>query len=90
VENAVREHPAVEDAVVFGVPDPKWREGVKAVCVLCKGAALTPRELIDFVGRRIARYKKPGYVEFSDALPAGPDGSVGREKAKERYGGAQG
>lgn len=90
VENAVLEHPDVEDAVVFGVPDPKWKEGIKAVCVLSKGAALKPRELIAFVGERIARYKKPQYVEFVDALPTKPDGSIDREKVKEAYGGEQG
>lgn len=90
VENAVLEHPDVEDVVVFGVPDPKWKEGIKAVCVLSKGATLKPRELIAFVGGRIARYKKPQYVEFVDALPTKPDGSPDREKVKETYGGEQG
>ena len=32
VEKAILEHPAVEMTVVFGVPDPKWKEGIKAVC----------------------------------------------------------
>ena len=87
VEKAVLEHPDVEAVVVFGVPDPKWKEGIKAVCVLSGGATLTAKDLIAFVGDRIARYKKPQYVEFVAALPEKPDGTVDREKVKETYGG---
>ena len=64
VEKAILEHPAVEKTVVFGVPDPKWKEGIKAVCRLKAGQTLEPRELIAFVGARIAGFKKPQYVEF--------------------------
>ncbi len=90
VEKAVLEHPDVEAVVVFGVPDPKWKEGIKAVCVLSEGAALEAKDLIAFVGDRIARYKKPQYVEFVAALPEKPDGTVDRDKVKEQYGGDQG
>ncbi|OPX41191.1 MAG: hypothetical protein B1H13_03500, partial [Desulfobacteraceae bacterium 4484_190.3] len=34
VEKVILEHPAIEKVVVFGVPDPKWKEGIKAVCQL--------------------------------------------------------
>ncbi len=88
VEKTVLEHPEVEAVVVFGVPDPKWKEGIKAVCVLSKGSILTARELIAFVGDRIARYKKPQYVEFVETLPLKPDGSADREKVKEQFGGS--
>ncbi len=87
VEKAVLEHPDVENVVVFGVPDPKWKEGIKAVCVLAKGTSLQPRDLIDFVGQRIARYKKPQYVEFVDELPMAAGGAIDREAVKQKYGG---
>ncbi len=90
VEKAVLEHPDVEAVVVFGVPDPKWKEGIKAVCVRSEGADLTAEALIAFVGDRIARYKKPQYVEFVASLPLKGDGVVDREKVKEIYGGEQG
>ncbi len=89
VENAILEHPAVEETVVFGVPDPKWKEGIKAVCLLKKGERLEARELMEFVGRRIARFKKPQYVEFADKIPHLEDGSPDRAKIKELYGGEQ-
>jgi acyl-CoA synthetase (AMP-forming)/AMP-acid ligase II len=86
VEKVILQHPAVERTVVFGVPDPKWKEGIKAVCQLKKGEKLEPQELIDFVGARIARFKKPQYVEFVDELPLLEDGSPDRAKVKELYG----
>ena len=90
VEKAILDHPAVEKTVVFGVPDPKWKEGIKAVCQLRDGQTLEPQELIAFVGTRIASFKKPQYVELVSELPQLEDGSVDRAQVKELYGGPQG
>ena len=89
VEKAVLEHPSVEKVVVFGVPDPKWKEGIKAVCQLKAGKTLAAGELIKFVGQRIASFKKPQYVEFVAELPLLKDGSPDRAKVKALYGGPQ-
>ena len=89
VERVILQHPAVERTVVFGVPDPKWKEGIKAVCELKTGRTLGSRELIDFVGQRIARYKKPQYVEFVTDLPLLEDGTPDRAAIKSMYGGDQ-
>jgi long-chain acyl-CoA synthetase len=89
VEKAILEHPAVEKTVVFGVPDPKWKEGIKAVCQLKPGQTLTDRELARFVGERIASYKKPQYVEFVAEIPLLADGAPDRAKVKEAYGGGR-
>ncbi len=89
VEKAILEHPAVEMTVVFGVPDPKWKEGIKAVCKLKPGRTLAAKDLIKFVGERIASYKKPQYVEFVGEMPLLANGTPDRFKIKERYGGKQ-
>jgi acyl-CoA synthetase (AMP-forming)/AMP-acid ligase II len=89
VEKAILEHPAVEETVVFGVPDPKWKEGIKAVCRLKAEQTLEPRELIAFVGSRIASFKKPQYVEFVSEFPQLKDGSADRVRVKEMFGGEQ-
>ncbi|OGR17574.1 MAG: hypothetical protein A2X81_19305 [Desulfobacterales bacterium GWB2_56_26] len=86
VEKVILLHPAVAKTVVIGVPDPKWKEGIKAVCQLHEGQKLTAAELIRFVGERIASFKKPQYVEFVEALPARNDGSIDREQVKSQYG----
>jgi acyl-CoA synthetase (AMP-forming)/AMP-acid ligase II len=86
VERVILEHPAVEAVVVFGVPDPKWKEGIKAVCKLKAGASPSPREIIQFVGERIASYKKPQYVEFTDDFPIMENGLPDRLAIKQRFG----
>ena len=61
VGKVVLEHPAVLEVSVIGVPDPKFGEGIKAVCVLkpmgtgCGTMSPSAQELIDFVAGRIAR-----------------------------------
>ena len=87
VEKVILQHPAVEKVAVFGVPDPKWKEGIKAVCQLKSNKKLDARELIQFVGERIAGYKKPQYVEFISDFPSLEDGSPDRAEIKNLYGG---
>ena len=89
VEKVILQHPAVAKTVVFGVPDPKWKEGIKAVCQLKKGESLEAAELIEFVGQRIARFKKPSFVEFTAELPMLKDGTPDRARIKELFGGSQ-
>ncbi len=85
VERVILEHPAVEQAVVFGVPDPTWKEAIKAVCILKKDQELDGRELISFVSQHIASYKKPRYVEFVSEFPLLKDGSPDRAQIKALY-----
>jgi acyl-CoA synthetase (AMP-forming)/AMP-acid ligase II len=85
VERALLEHPAVDQAVVFGVPDAQWGEAVQAVCVLKRGQTMAAEELIEFVGTRIARYKKPKHVVFAGELPRTASGGMDRAAAKARY-----
>jgi acyl-CoA synthetase (AMP-forming)/AMP-acid ligase II len=88
VEKVILDHPAVSQTMVFGVPDPKWKEGIKAVCILKAGQELTGKALIEFVGSRIARYKKPQYVQFVESLPT-KNGAIDRAAVKDLYGGEQ-
>jgi acyl-CoA synthetase (AMP-forming)/AMP-acid ligase II len=85
VENAIRQHPAIAEVVVIGVPDPQWSEAIKAVCVLRAGARATADEIIDFVAASIARFKKPKYVVFVDRLPTTGDGEIDRLSVKSRH-----
>ena len=50
VEKAILEHPAVVETVVIGVPDPKWKEGIKAVCVLKEGETIEAQSVDQFCG----------------------------------------
>jgi acyl-CoA synthetase (AMP-forming)/AMP-acid ligase II len=86
VEAVILDHEAVVEVSVIGVPDPKFGEGIKAVCVLAAGASLSAEELAEFVAERIARYKKPRYVEFVPELPKNTDGCIDRSQVKALYG----
>jgi acyl-CoA synthetase (AMP-forming)/AMP-acid ligase II len=86
VEKVIIEHPAVMEAVVIGVPDPQWGEAIKAVCVCAPGQHVTAAELIEFVGGRIARFKKPKHVTFVPALPKTAAGVIDRQKVKDAHG----
>ncbi len=86
VEKIILQHPVVEDTAVIGVPDPKWKEGIKAVCQLRSGETLEIADLIRFVGERIASFKKPQYVEFIESFPRKEDGTIDRETVKSLYG----
>ena len=86
VETVVVQMPGVTGVCVYGVPDARWGEAVKAVVEAKAGAAPTAQQVGDFVGERIARFKRPQIVVFTDALPRGADGSVDRDAVKARWG----
>lgn len=66
VENALAEHPAVDQVAVIGVPSDTWGEAVHAIVVLNKGMVATAEDLIEFVRHRLAGFKVPKSLEISD------------------------
>jgi long-chain acyl-CoA synthetase len=85
VEDVLYKHPAVAEAAVIGVPDPKWVERVHAVIALKAGARVTEKELIAFCKEHIASYKTPKSVEFVDSLPKNPQGKILKKEIRGRY-----
>lgn len=85
VERAITDHPAVLDAAVFGVPDAKWGESVKAVVELSSGASTSEAELIEWCKERLARYKCPKSVDIVDALPRNPTGKLLKRDLRKPY-----
>jgi long-chain acyl-CoA synthetase len=85
VERVLREHPAVADVCVVGVPDERWGETVKAVAVPTPGHEIEPGTLIDFARNRLAHYKCPTSVDVVDALPRNASGKVLKRQVREPY-----
>jgi long-chain acyl-CoA synthetase len=86
VESVVCAHPAILEAAVIGVPDPKWGETIRAVVVPRPGAALTGDELIAWCRGRLTAFKCPTSVVITDVLPKGGTGKVQKGVLRERFG----
>jgi 2-aminobenzoate-CoA ligase len=86
VETVLSSHPAVREAVVFGLPDATRRETVAAFVVLNQGFSPSDglrRELQDWVKSRLAPYKYPRRLDFIDAIPRDSVGKVQPRILKE-------
>ncbi|MDH3211445.1 MAG: AMP-binding protein, partial [Myxococcales bacterium] len=85
IEIELHRHPAVYDCAVIGVPNEEWGEEVKALVQLKPGARATAEELQEFLGQRLADYKRPRSVDFVDELPYNPTGKLLKRELRRRY-----
>jgi len=76
VEQALMQHPDVQDSAVVGLPDEKWGERVVAVLQLQAGRQVDPEEIKAFVKSRIGSVKAPKQIEVWLDLPRSKVGKV--------------
>ena len=78
VEAVLAGHPAVADVAVVGRPDARWGEAVHAVIIPAGGQAdaVTADEIIGWCRERLAHFKCPKSVEFTDSFPRTTTGKV--------------
>jgi 3-oxocholest-4-en-26-oate---CoA ligase len=86
VEEALKTHPAVQDALVFGVPDARFGQAVSAVVGLAPGASATDAALIEHVRHKLAAYKAPRRIAFTTRVPRAPNGKADYAGAKKVFG----
>ncbi len=82
VEKVIVEHPAVLEAAVIGIPDEKWGEVPKAFVTLRPGMDVAAEELIDFCRARLAHFKCPKGIAFTD-LPKTSTGKIQKHVLRE-------
>ena len=82
VEQALKHHPAVFDAVVAGRPSERWGSEVVAIVRLREGMAADAAALLEECAKHIARYKLPKAFLFTDAIVRSPSGKADYRWAK--------
>ncbi len=85
VESAIFGHPAVQEVAVIGIPDDKWGESVKAVCVAKPGMTVEEADIIAWARDRIAAFKAPRSVDTIAALPRNASGKILRKDLRAPY-----
>jgi fatty-acyl-CoA synthase len=84
VEEVLVGHAGVAEAVVVGLPDDRWGSRVTALVVPEAGAQLLEEELADYVGQRLAGYKRPRSVFVVGEVERTVSGKIDRRRALER------
>jgi malonyl-CoA/methylmalonyl-CoA synthetase len=90
VETEIDALPGVVESAVIGVPHPDFGEGVTAVVVARRDAALTEAGVIAALEQRLAKFKLPKRVLFVDDLPRNAMGKVQKAALRERHKGLYG
>jgi acyl-CoA synthetase (AMP-forming)/AMP-acid ligase II len=89
VETVIMQMEGVSGVCVYGIPDARWGEAIKAVVEVKTAGRYTSDHVSDFVASRIARFKRPHVVVFADALPRTAEGNVDRDAVKGKWGDAR-
>ena len=85
VESEIDAVPGVLESAVIGVPHPDFGESVTAIVSLRAGAALDERHVLEALRGRLAGYKLPKHVFFTDDLPRNATGKVQKNLLRDRY-----
>lgn len=88
IEDCLTMHPKVHDVAVIGVPDEEMGEQVKAVVQVAPSHEPSPelaQELMEFTRGRIARFKAPRSVDFSETLPRSATGKLMKHVLRDSY-----
>ena len=83
VEEVLKQHPAVFDAVAVGVPDEKFGEAITAVVQPAPGATLDESDVIAHVKSKLAAYKAPKRVLAVETIGRAPNGKVDYKRLKQ-------
>jgi fatty-acyl-CoA synthase/long-chain acyl-CoA synthetase len=83
VEDALLEHPKIQEVAVFGMPDEIWGEKIHAAVVLGPAEEMSADEVLAFAREKLPGFKCPKTVLFVSELPRNPSGKVLKYKLKK-------
>ena len=82
IEEAIYEHPAVEEVTVVGIPDDYRGEAPKAFIKLKDGARATADEIMDFLKPKLSKIEMPAQIEFRSELPKTMIGKLSKKELR--------
>lgn len=85
LEAILRQHPAIADVAVVGIPSTRWGETPVAFIVLAPGATDTPEALLDWFNGRVGKTQRLASLELTDELPRSAIGKVLKRELRDRY-----
>ncbi len=88
IENVLLGFPKIGDVAVFGIPHDDWGEEIKAVVEPAEGVEPTPElaeEILEYCGTRLAKFKTPKSIDFTDDMPRDPNGKLYKRKLRDPY-----
>ncbi len=84
IEDALMEHPDIDDVACIGAPDERLVEVVMAIVQLKEGRSMTEEEVIEFAKTKLSTYKLPRVVKF-DQVMRNPTGKLMKPQMREKY-----
>jgi long-chain acyl-CoA synthetase len=88
IESVLLSYPKVGDAAVFGIPHEDWGEEVKAVIEPAEGVEASDElaaEILAYCADKLARFKTPKTVDFTNEMPRDPNGKLYKRKLRDPY-----
>jgi fatty-acyl-CoA synthase len=85
LENAIMGHPAVAEAAVIGIPDPKWDERPLASVVIKSGEDVSAEDLKGFLADKVAKWQLPDSWAFIDEVPKTSVGKFDKKVIRQRF-----
>jgi long-chain acyl-CoA synthetase len=88
IESVFLTHPKVGDVAVFGIPHEDWGEQIKAVVEPAAEVEPSPalaEELLAFCGDKLAKFKIPRSIDFTQEMPRDPNGKLYKRKLRDPY-----
>jgi len=84
IEEKLVKYPAIDTAIVVGVPDERLGEEIFAYVRTVEGENITEKDILDFLSGKIAKYKFPKYIQFVNEFPLTSTGKIKRNILKEK------
>ncbi len=85
IESVLATHPSIVEAAVIGQADEKWGESPFAI-VVSKDASLTAESVMAYCDEKLAGFKQPKRIEFTDQIPRNPSGKILKRILRDEYG----